>query len=290
MKTYSALRIFIASPGDLNMERNIFVDVLLEVNTIKAHSLGYHLEPVGWEETLPGVGRPQSLINKDLITCDLFVLLLWERWGTESGKYSSGTEEEYYLALEHNEKYNKPEIWLFFKNTISEVNEDINKITTFRKKIEEEKKLFYKSFSESMDWGNLFRKLMCNWLDNLGKNGDVDPNTDLKLYEEIKPGVLTIGKPMYSDGYLRLSQNIPCNTKKVTPVITLIEPSMEYHNGRMFIKISEKDIKYTVMYLKTYVKIEFQYSGSDSLVINNLRYNGGRISLLKLVLNCRKRV
>ncbi len=75
----------------------------------------YHLEAIGWEETLPSVGRPQELINADLIECDLFIMALWEKWGTDSGKYSSGTEEEYFVALEQFKKSGKPEIWLLFK-------------------------------------------------------------------------------------------------------------------------------------------------------------------------------
>ena len=57
-----------------------------------------------WENTLGGVA-PQSLINEDIVTCDYFMLLLWDRWGSipniaGAGPYSSACKEEFSLALE----------------------------------------------------------------------------------------------------------------------------------------------------------------------------------------------
>ena len=57
---YQAKKIFIATPGDLMPERRALVDVVTEVNVIKAHPAGFHFEILGWENTLPGNGRPQS--------------------------------------------------------------------------------------------------------------------------------------------------------------------------------------------------------------------------------------
>ena len=59
--------------------------------------------PVGWEDTLGGHYRPQSKINEELVECDYFVLVLWDRWGSPTdidGQYSSGCDEEFNLALE----------------------------------------------------------------------------------------------------------------------------------------------------------------------------------------------
>jgi len=57
--------------------------------------------PVGWEDTLAGHGRPQARINEDLISCDYFLLVLHDRWGSptaQNGPYSAGGEEEFELA------------------------------------------------------------------------------------------------------------------------------------------------------------------------------------------------
>lgn len=179
---YEPIKIFIASPGDLSDERKKFVDIISEVNIIKAHTMGYHLEPLGWEDTLLGVGRPQQLINEDLKKSDLFIMLLWKRWGSHTGKYSSGTEEEYNVALELYNTYQKPEIWLYFKNNDkSNLNEDTEKINKFKGLIEEENVLLYKKFSDITEWGDLLRNNLCIWLDTKQTNNKkvIDDSNDI---------------------------------------------------------------------------------------------------------------
>src|SRR5262249_5927005 len=62
---------------------------------------GALFHPVGWEDTIAGVGRPQALINEDLKQCDYAVFVVHDRWGTPTGGgYTSGTEEEWALAEE----------------------------------------------------------------------------------------------------------------------------------------------------------------------------------------------
>lgn len=179
-------RIFIASPGDLNVERDSFRKIISEINDHKAHKMGVHIEVIGWELVPPGLGRPQELINKLLTNLDLFVMVLWERWGTPSGKYSSGTEEEFYVAKNLYEQSGKPEMSLFFKHIdqITESNiEDCQKVIQFRKKIEENKELLYKSFTTLEEWERYIRDLINDWLGSISTT-----TSEVVLIEEhIKP-------------------------------------------------------------------------------------------------------
>ena len=98
-----AYRIFIATPGGLEMERETFRRVVSEYNETDALPRSVQFVPVGWEDTLASVGRPQALINQDLHTCDYFLIALWDRWGSppdHEGVHSSGTEEEFDEALQ----------------------------------------------------------------------------------------------------------------------------------------------------------------------------------------------
>jgi hypothetical protein len=106
-------RIFIATPGGLEDERKAFRSVVIKYNESDALRRGVMFMPMGWEVTLGGVGRPQALINKDLRECDYLVLVLWDRWGSLTGRtpaeeYTSGTEEEYKEALSCLEDANCP--------------------------------------------------------------------------------------------------------------------------------------------------------------------------------------
>jgi hypothetical protein len=92
------LTVFIGSPGDLQEERKAARQVVDRLNRNVGRNLGLHVDLRGWEDTLPGAGRPQEIINEDLMDSDLFVGLLYRRWGSPSGEYTSGFEEEYELA------------------------------------------------------------------------------------------------------------------------------------------------------------------------------------------------
>src|SRR6266571_5504608 len=92
------VKIFLASPGDLTDERRAAKAVVDEFNALFADDFGYQVELIGWEDTVSVFGRPQATINRELERCELFVGLMWKKWGTPpgiAGRYTSGFEEEF---------------------------------------------------------------------------------------------------------------------------------------------------------------------------------------------------
>ena len=84
MLSQRVIKVFIASPGDVAVERRAFKDVVDELN--KGFGRGAHVtfEPLGWEDALSTVGRrSQSVINQDIDVCDVFILVMWRRWGQD---------------------------------------------------------------------------------------------------------------------------------------------------------------------------------------------------------------
>ncbi len=152
------LTIFLASPNDLRKEREIVRDMVDRVNKNLSRYAGWHTELLGWEDTLPGASRPQELINKDVDSCQLFLGMLSRRWGTPSGSYSSGFEEEFIRAKERRAKYNEPEIWLFFKeideDSAQDPGDELKKILDFKDKLIDDKEIFFKEFPDTESWGN----------------------------------------------------------------------------------------------------------------------------------------
>ena len=143
-------RVFIASPSGLDEERNAFRVEIEEYNRCDSIARNVQFIPVGWEETLGGIRRPQSKINDEVRKCDYFVMILYDRWGTPTGKegdkkYSSGTEEEYHVALGcfNDEKYTMRQIIIFFKSVderrLSDPGKQLKKVLDFRKKLESQK-------------------------------------------------------------------------------------------------------------------------------------------------------
>src|SRR6478672_7433571 len=93
------VRIFVASPGDVQSERDQLFKVINELNlTISALApeKGIVLELVRWETHVhPGVAPdPQKVINSQIGDYDIFGGMMWKRMGTPTRTWQSWTEEE----------------------------------------------------------------------------------------------------------------------------------------------------------------------------------------------------
>lgn len=69
-------RVFIASPSDVLLEREITRNVLEQWNSINSEREKIVLVPIGWEtNAAPEMGRPaQDYINMDILdTCDVVI-------------------------------------------------------------------------------------------------------------------------------------------------------------------------------------------------------------------------
>lgn len=168
------IKVFIASPGDLGNERQIARDVAEEYNGNNSELTGYQIEMVGWEETIGGIGRPQEIINKDLARCELFVGMLWKRWGTPpdtDGKYSSGFEEEYQLSFERYAKEQRPNMLMLFKNVdnslLQDPGEGLKKVLEFKDRLIKEKKVLYEVFDDEREYEKKLRRWLTSYVNSL---------------------------------------------------------------------------------------------------------------------------
>lgn len=150
----------------------MFKDILIAHNDADAIARSCHFQAVGWEITLGGVGRPQEKINEELRQCDLFVLVLWDRWGTPTGAkegYTSGTQEEYKIALECLNDPNAPmrEIVVFFKavepRRLSDPGPQLNAVLDFKRSLEHERSLLFETFDVPEAFGEKLRRHVAEW-------------------------------------------------------------------------------------------------------------------------------
>ncbi len=92
-------KLFVASPSDVTSERDSLAKVVEEVNLTHGRPLGYTIELLRWEtHAAPSAGRGQGVINKLIGKYDIFVGIMWRRFGTPTGVAGSGTEEEFRIA------------------------------------------------------------------------------------------------------------------------------------------------------------------------------------------------
>ena len=121
MSRRDEIRIFIASPDDVEKERKIVYSVIEKLNQGLCCHLNITLKPFMWEKNArPGIGRPQEVIFNQFSPneWDIFIGVLWSKFGSESGyekdghRYT-GTEEEFKRAYDEFEKNRKIKIMIY---------------------------------------------------------------------------------------------------------------------------------------------------------------------------------
>ncbi len=144
--------VLVASPSDLEPERNRLEEAIRELNLTWSRTLLLRLELVRWEtHGYPGIGEDaQDVLNRELSDApDIFIGLMWGRYGTPTGRAGSGTEEEFARALD---RYRKDpasvRIMFYFKDaplSPSEIDpEQLARVQKFRVSLGNEGALHWK--------------------------------------------------------------------------------------------------------------------------------------------------
>lgn len=122
MKQSQEFRIFVASPSDMALERGK-VDLVVGAIKPTAEHFAISLQVVDWSFVAPDMGRAEKVILEQLkpSSWDMFIGVLWHRFGTPTAghhrgtneSYASGTEEEFKTAYALWKRYKKPRIMMY---------------------------------------------------------------------------------------------------------------------------------------------------------------------------------
>ncbi len=119
MEQKRILRIVVASPSDVQAERDTLPAVIDELNRGIAAERNLLLELLRWEtDAYPGFhpDGPQGLIDPVLKIedCDILIGLFWKRFGTPTKGAQSGTEHEILRAYQAWQQNRRPQIMFYF--------------------------------------------------------------------------------------------------------------------------------------------------------------------------------
>ena len=178
----SLYRVFLASPGDVAVERQAVRKFFDDYNRSNAHLWNARFELVDWENySTVGVGRPQELITRQTLekfqtSLALVIGIMAQRFGSPSGKAESGTEEEFNWAMESNKSTGFPEIkWFFRKVDKLELPADPDeadaalvqwkKVCAFRKQMQDmNNPIFFSEYPSASDFSKVFARDLNLWL------------------------------------------------------------------------------------------------------------------------------
>jgi tetratricopeptide (TPR) repeat protein len=168
------LRIVVASPGDVQKERDLVPKVVEEVNRDIAKDKGLRLEVYRWEtDAYPGfhLDGAQGLIDPILKIedCDILIGIFWKRFGKPVKDAKSGTEHEFNTAYEAWKKKSTPQIMVYFSQKkympqSEEETEQQRLVIRFKKDFPEEG--LWWSYQNPAAFEHLLRGHLINFLQN----------------------------------------------------------------------------------------------------------------------------
>jgi hypothetical protein len=195
------LKIFVGSPSDVAYERVLLETVVNELNKLPGERLGIRLEIVKWEtDTYPSFGKDaQSVINEQIgDDYDIFIGILWKRFGTATARAESGTAEEFDRAYQRGqENPNNVKVMLYFNEspvslTELEEVEQYKKVISFRKSIGEQG-VYYGSYKKTEDFTSILRMHLGRVMEEFGTKWGED--TDVKVETEVKAELTSVIAP-----------------------------------------------------------------------------------------------
>ncbi len=221
------IKVFVASPSDVNHERQAVQAAITEVNSTIGDRLDATLQFVGWETITPRISgkHPQEIINDEVGIYDIFIGIMWKHFGTPTPTAASGTEDEFlgaYKMLEYNDKLH---ILFYFcdrgysPNTAEEC-EQLRRVYEFRDRVQSLG--LARTYENVPEFTSLIRKHLTDSLHRLADDesskdheriidGDTvevkdiaDPSDVQRLLIDERQGLYSSFQPVPKSSFLRL--------------------------------------------------------------------------------------
>ena len=182
-QTRKNIRIFVSSPDDMRQEREQLGEIVQSMNRSWGHFFKFQFELIRWEtHGVPGFGEDaQDVLNKELPNdFEVYIGLMWCRFGTPTGRAGSGTEEEFNNAYARFKKDpTSVRIMFYFKESqipLEDIDPDqLGRVRKFRDSLREKGGLLW-TFKTDAE----FRSLINEHLSHVIIKFEDPPNPESK--------------------------------------------------------------------------------------------------------------
>ncbi|HYV12471.1 MAG TPA: HEAT repeat domain-containing protein, partial [Pyrinomonadaceae bacterium] len=192
------LRVVVASPNDVQLERDALPSVFDELNRGVAAERQLVLELHRYEtDTYPGFHEegPQGLIDPILKIedCDILIGIFWKRFGTPTLNAQSGTEHEIQLALNAWERKGRPQVLLYF-NRAEYYAQSLEELDQIRRIMEFEQRVSNNGLRASYKGLAEFKDLVRVNLSNLIRNSFPPAQSEIFATEALEGSIQSYRK------------------------------------------------------------------------------------------------
>jgi hypothetical protein len=144
---FRKIRVLFSSPSDADVELRCANIAIRELNLMI--ELGHQVIPAvgelsielltGDRHAAPAIGRPQHVVNQAIDDYDIYIGVMWSRFGTPTGEGESGTAEEFERTIRRYEKTGQPQILFYFceapLNPGTLDLDQLKKVSTFKERV-----------------------------------------------------------------------------------------------------------------------------------------------------------
>jgi len=162
MNIVNKIKIFLSCPSDVIKEKKSLIRVINELNRTIGNEKNITLELCQWQtHVVPSMGRPQEIINEQMEPYDIYLGIMWKRFGSSTDIYGSGTQEEFERAYKSWKETNHPKIMFYFNKTPYALNnqeeiDQIKHVVEFQYKM---RKLgLYREYNGQEEFENMIRE------------------------------------------------------------------------------------------------------------------------------------
>ncbi|WP_379093342.1 hypothetical protein [Pedobacter sp. UC225_65] len=169
------INCFIASPGDTAEERKVCLKIIEEMNHGLGMAYGFSIKSLTWENnSRPAVGDYSQAVISDQLGDDyqIFIGIMYKKFGTPTKSAGSGTEEEFDKAYE-KVKTDNIELMFYFNDAPSQISEiditELSKIKAFKERL---KSLgaYYWPYNGVLEFENFLRKHLTDHFNKIYSN------------------------------------------------------------------------------------------------------------------------
>ncbi|MGQ0603868.1 MAG: DUF4062 domain-containing protein [Anaerolineales bacterium] len=250
------LRVFVASPSDIKEEKRLLDDVIAELNLVWPDQLGVMLELVRWEtHVIPSISTdPQAAINEQIKdNYDIFIGILWTRFGTATPRAESGTEEEFDRAYKRWQASPETVRVMIYFNTLPVSPDDIDieqlaKVKSFRDSLND-KGLLYSTYSGVDEFASRLRihlsQQVREWKKSWGFEDLSKSAKSATATSQSKVYIPTVNGDVPEDeGIIELMERAEAESRKFVEIMTALTGGLqEMSSGIERVTIEQKEYR-----------------------------------------------
>ena len=156
MSNNKVFNLFIASSGDITLERKIVNEICSGIgDCVLPNPTGMSFKVTPWEQVFNGSNSPEETRKRLKNECDILVCILFKRFSCLIDQTSPDSLKEFLLAYDSWKTIKKPKMLFYFKEvkaTDTVEAHRLNNVLTLKEKLKNDGLFFYEDFSAPQEF------------------------------------------------------------------------------------------------------------------------------------------